>query len=155
TLAIAERLIEALARWGVAASELAAWRARCVRLARGPREGEAAFHAALNVAIAADDDAARRLAVAGIAECQLDRGAVREVRHVVREELARGASSTRLRVLLAWACVCLEDLDGARAALAGAKPWSGPLPLALAELRERRPEWTQSLAGRVRTSAMQ
>lgn len=151
TLAIAERLTQALERWGGGASEARAWRARWTRLTQGARAGEAAFHSLLNASIAARDAALRRVALTGVAECLFDRGAVRELRHLLREELARSAPNARLRLLLAWASVCLDDAAGARALLVGLKPWSGPLPASLVELRERRREWVPVLAGRARS----
>ncbi len=152
TLAIAERLTQALERWGAGTSEARVWRARWTRLTQGARAGEAAFHSLLNDSIAARDAALRRVALTGVAECLFDRGAVRELRHLLREELARFASNARLRLLLAWASVCLDDAASARALLVGLKPWSGPLPASLAELRERRREWVPVLAGRARSS---
>lgn len=149
-LAVAQRLLDVFERFGASAAEIGLWRARWTRLAHGVRAGEAAFQAVLQAAIAAGDLDLRRSSVAGLAECLLDRGAVREVRHLLREELGRSPTSARLRVLFAWASACVHDEAAARAALQGLRPWSGPIPTALVELRDRLSAWVPLMPGRAR-----
>jgi hypothetical protein len=153
-LTVAERLLHGLERAGVRAQECDLWRARWTRLANGERAAEALFRALLERALAAADAPSARSALAGWCECLLDRGAVREARQVLIENLPRAGASTRLRVLMAWTRLALDDAAGARSALVGLKPWNGLLPQSLVELRERRREWVPMLAGRARLAPL-
>jgi len=150
-LEVARRLCEALERAGARPLEARLWRARWLALAAGPRASEAPLRALLDDARAAGDAATARSALAAWCECLLDRGAVREARALLLEQLPRVGAATRLRVLLAWTRLLLDDPAGARAALVGSRPWPFALPAALVELRERRREWLPVLAGRPRT----
>lgn len=149
-LEVAERLLACFEAARGTGGEAGLWRARWTQLAHGPRAAEPLFRAAHAAALAGQDVALARSALAGTCECLLERGAVREARQLLLESLPRCGVSARLRVLLAWTRVVLDDAAGARSALVGVKPWTGPLPRSLAELRERRREWVPVLAGRAR-----
>ncbi|MBK7876747.1 MAG: hypothetical protein IPJ77_13550 [Planctomycetes bacterium] len=154
-LQVAQRLLEALERHvarGGPDPEVALWRARWVRLAHGARAGELAFRALLDEPRAPGANATARSAVAGVAECLLDRGAVRDARQFLLERMPRVGATPRLRLLLAWSRLCLDDPAGARSVLVGTKPWAGPLPAQLVDLRERRREWLPMLTGRARST---
>ncbi len=125
------------------------WRARWLQTTEGPRAAERAFREVLaheRRKLAAP--AVTRAALAGVAECLLDRGAVREARTWLGEHASPLSVDPRLRQLLAWTRLLLEDVTGARAAVAGLRPWAGPLPAALGELRATFPDWLTLLTGR-------
>ncbi len=126
------------------------WRARWIHATEGPRAAERAHRELLAASRRPPVPAAvQRAAVAGIAECLLERGAAREARAWLGEHAREIAVDPRLRVLVAWTRLVLEDVAGARAALTGVRPWSGPIPGLLVELREAQPDWLACLAGRV------
>jgi len=83
--------------------------------------------------------------LATLAECLLARGAVGAARTALRDVVH---PDERLRRLDAWARLVSGDFAGARRALVGLSPWTGPLPGALADLREHRPGWLPCLTGR-------
>lgn len=158
-LAVATRLLAALETHGAQALrggadlELELWRARFLRVERGPREGELAFRALLEEPRGASSVAGQLSALAGAVECLLDRGAVREARQLLLDRMPRLGATPRLRVLLAWARLGLDDAAGARSVLVGSRPWAGAIPAQLVDLRERRREWLPMLTGRARTHA--
>lgn len=126
------------------------WRARWIHATEGPRAAERAHRELLAASRRPSAPAAvQRAAIAGIAECLLERGAAREARAWLGEHAREIAVDPRLRVLCAWTRLALEDVAGARAALTGVRPWSGPIPSLLVELREVQPDWLACLAGRV------
>src|SRR5436190_15361555 len=88
--ALAERLIANLERLGVAPARLALWRARCVHTFEGPRAGERVYRELLRTAAPGTlTPSQQRALVAGIAECLLERGAVRDARALLFEHLAQ------------------------------------------------------------------
>jgi hypothetical protein len=147
--ALIERLIGNLERLGVGSIRIGLWRARAIHAFEGPSSGERAYRdlsrATLPGALTVGD---RRALAAGIAECLLERGAVRDARALLFEHLAQHGSDQRARQLLSWARLALGDAAGARALLVGLRPWLGPLPAGLFALRDARPEWLPCLAGR-------
>lgn len=145
---VAERLVESFARAGGSDADVGLWRARLAHAACGPREGERAYRSRIDGAASPLPQPIARALVAGVAEALLDRGAVREARAWLYEHLALTGADPRLRQLLAWARLCAGDAAGARSVLVGQRPWSGPLPSALIDLRAGRPEWVPCLAGR-------
>lgn len=149
-LDVANRLIGSLERLGVDAHELALWKARAVRARQGPRAAERLFRGAFDAAARASAGArVTRSLAACVAECLLDRAAVRDARAWLFEHLTLVGSDARLRQLLAWTRLCLGDHAGAKSVLSGLRPWSGVLPAPLVALRTQRPEWLSCLAGRV------
>jgi hypothetical protein len=164
---VAARLLESLTRFdqgGGAIDELRdlgleLWRAR-FELARGDvrtaERGAKRVHA-------------RAQALAGIVKGTQKGNGARSVRSLAFESLAtlaeclleRGAAGAacaalkgavrpdeRVRRLAAWAQLVAGDFAAARRELVGLSPWTGPLPLPLAELRAHRPSWLPCLAGR-------
>jgi sigma-54-interacting transcriptional regulator len=151
-LEVALRLLECLERVGSDPGQLALWRARWARCAEGSAAGETRFRE-----LAASRElrpASQRIAaLAGVAECLLDRGNVRAARAFLEEHAARVPGDARLRRLLGWARLLQGDLAGARALHAGLSPWRGRLPTALVELRASVPDWLPLLAGRAASRA--
>ncbi len=145
--ALAQRLMTSLERLVVAPALLALWRARIAHALEGPRAGERAYREILRGSDA-HGRARRRACVVGWCECLLERGAVREARAALIEHLSEEPGDLRARHLLAWTRLVLADAAGARALLVGLRPWLGPLPESLLELRVARPEWLPCLAGR-------
>lgn len=146
--ALATRLLSNLERLEVAPALVALWRARLAHALQGARAGEAAFREQTRAG-EPQVGSRRRALVAGLCECLLDRGAVREARAILVEHLTLQPTDVRARQLLAWTRLVLGDAPGARAALLGLRPWLGPLPESLVALREARPEWLPCLAGRL------
>ena len=125
------------------------WRARWVQATEGPRSAERLLREIVASSRRPRTSAlVQRGAIAGVAECLLERGAVREARAWLGEHALQLSVDPRLRQLFAWSRLVLEDAAGARAALQGLRPWSGALPRSLCELREAKPEWITCLAGR-------
>lgn len=153
TDSVAERLIQCLVRLGANAFVIALWRARCAHVFDGPLAALRLYRDELRDAPArAALPAHVRQLTAGVAECLLERGAVREARALLFEHVARHGPDARLRQLLSWSRLALNDAVGARAALVGLRPWHGTIPAGLAQLRTLRPEWLSCLAGRVPAS---
>lgn len=157
TLAVCTRLIASLERLAVSPEKTALWRARLAHALDGPRSGERAYRELLRAALSSAQSnplvgapglSLQRALVAGIAECLLERGAVRDARALLFEHLARHGTDTRARQLLSWARLALGDAAAARALIVGLRPWLGALPAGLLALREARPEWLPCLAGR-------
>ncbi len=126
------------------------WRARWAQAVEGPRHAER-IHRELLAPMRRPRPSPRiqRAAIAGVAECLLERGAVREARAWLGEHALQLSVDPRLRQLFAWTRLALGDLEGARAVLQGLRPFDGPLPRALIELRAVRPTWIFALAGRI------
>ncbi len=151
---VADRLIASLERLPTGEHDVALWKARAVRVRAGARPAERLFRRAFEASLRASAGASvTRALAAGVAECLLDRAALRDTRAWLFEHLTLVSSDTRLRQLLAWTRLCLGDQAGAKSVLVGLRPWSGPLPTPLAALREHRPEWLPCLAGRIAESA--
>jgi len=149
TRAICERFLDSLERLGVPPARLALWRARVAHALVGPQAAEPLYREELKRASGRLVPSSHaRAALAGIAECRLERGAVRDARALLVDALPQHGSDPRLRQLLSWSRLALGDAAGARAATAGLKPWSGPIPAGLAALRDARPDWLPCLAGR-------
>ncbi len=152
-LAVAERLLAALADAPNAPPGRASlWRARVERARSGPRAGEAA-HLELLAGEDELDPLVRIAAAGGVAECLLDRGAVRRAHAWLDERLELVSCSERLARLYGWACLLAGDPAAARETLGALPVWRGPLPAALAELRERVPQWVPMLSGRAPSDA--
>jgi len=130
------------------------WRARWMQAVEGPRRAER-IHRELLAPTRRSRPSPRiqRAAIAGVAECLLERGAVRETRAWLGEHALQLSIDPRLRQLFAWTRLALDDFEGARAVLQGLRPWDGPLPRALIELRTVRPAWVFALAGRIDASS--
>lgn len=125
------------------------WRARWIQVTEGPRAAERPFRElAAPLRRPRPGVLVQRAAIAGATECLLERGAIREARAWLGEHALQLSVDPRLRQLFAWTRLALEDLAGARAALQGLRPWSGPIPECLCDLRPVRPEWLACLAGR-------
>ncbi|TDJ72926.1 MAG: sigma-54-dependent Fis family transcriptional regulator [Planctomycetota bacterium] len=146
---VARRLLRCGERSGMDSAELALWSARAERVEQGARGGEARFRALLQSGGAsfAEGGARRAEAVTEVAACLLDRGAVRAARDWLAEHApAAGreprAAELRAARLASWCRLLLfEDGDD------GAVSEVGPVPAALRELRDGRPEWVARLAG--------
>ncbi len=133
----------------VAEPEGVLWRARWSQTTQGSRAAEPLFRELLSTARRPRPGVlVQRGAIAGVAECLLERGAVREARAWLGEHALQLSVDVRLRQLFAWTRLVLEDVAGARAALHGLRPWSGPLPQCLCDLREVQADWGTCLAGR-------
>jgi hypothetical protein len=151
---VAARLYASLERVGIAAPKLALWRARLAHAVEGPRAAEREHRLAIadtvhpGAALASLPPSVARAHLAGIAECLLDRGQLRDARTFLSEHAAHVGADARLRQLYAWVRLCLGDAAGAKSVLVGLRPWAGALPAGLCELREHRPEWLPCLAGR-------
>ncbi len=145
---VGERILAALeARTSEPQARL--WRARWTHATQGSRAAEAMHRELLATARRPRPGVlVQRAAIAGVAECLLERGAVREARAWLGEHALQLSVDPRLRRLFAWTRLALEDIAGARAALHGLRPWSGPIPEMLQDLREAQPEWLPCLAGR-------
>ncbi|MCY2960434.1 MAG: sigma 54-interacting transcriptional regulator [Planctomycetota bacterium] len=129
--------------------QAALWRARWVQATAGARAAETLFRElAASARRPRPGVLVQRAAIAGVAECLLERGAVREARAWLGEHALQISVDPRLRQLFAWTRLALADVAGARAVLQGLKPWSGPIPRALCELRDVHPDWLACLAGR-------
>jgi len=145
-LEVAARLIDSGRRLGLGPGHEELWRARCEEARGGPAAGEAAFRALLCGGTA--HSALQRSALAGLLECLLDRGAVRASRVLLEERAAWVRADPRLRRLASWSHLLAGDEAQARAVVEGVAAWRGRIPLALAVLRDQRPEWLALLAGR-------
>jgi hypothetical protein len=151
---VADRLTLSLERLPTDEHTVALWKARAVHAREGPRPAERLFRRAFDASLRASAGAfVTRALAAGVAECLLDRAALRDTRAWLFEHLTLVSSDTRLRQLLAWTRLCLGDHAGAKSELVGLRPWPGSLPTPLAALRVHRPEWLPCLAGRVSESA--
>lgn len=159
--AVASRVYGCGGAHGAREGWLLLWGARLERARGGPRAGERALRAALEASAAPPGAAAssgstgaplgpadRVAAVAGVAECLLDRGAVRPALAWLEEHLDLVVRSERLSRLDGWVHLLLGAVGEARRTLETLPPWDGPLPLPLAELRRRRAEWLPLLTGR-------
>jgi hypothetical protein len=158
--AVVKRLLECRERIVPGARDELPWRARVVRFTESARAAEkllravtgssasipAAAHSA--TAHSATDRSVHRSSIAVMAECLLDRGAVREARSLLQDKSSGVEGDPRLRQLLSWTLLCLGDYAGAKSAVVGLPPWSGFLPASLIEMRAHRPEWLPCLAGR-------
>lgn len=148
--AVAKRLQECRERLVPGASDDLPWRARVVRFTESARAAEKLLRSVVGSAASssAPDRTVQRGSIAVLAECLLDRGAVREARTLLLEKSSWVEGDPRLRQLLSWTLLCLGDYAGAKSAVVGLPPWSGTLPSSLIELRAHRPEWLPCLAGR-------
>ena len=148
-LAVAARLLEGLDDLAWDAELVALWRARLQQLDPLTRNGEHAFREALADTPAAGPGS-RTYAelVLGLTECLFDRGAVREARELLREELRFHSRKNQERWLRlrGWAAVLLEE----SIELPPGKndPANTELPCALAEMRADWPAALGALAGR-------
>jgi hypothetical protein len=143
-LSVCRRVVEALGGLGASSGARQLWRARIERAEKGPAAGERAFEALLRSA----GPELRAEVVCGLAECALDRGAVRAAKRVLDECPAALRKAPRVARLLVWCALVSEDEAGARALEASAPVWNGRLPQALLELRNAFPAWIPHLAGR-------
>jgi hypothetical protein len=126
------------------------WHARWAHAAQGARAAEELYRELLAATRRPRPGVlVQRAAIAGVAECLLERGALREVRAWLGEHALQLSVDPRLRQLFAWTRLALEDIAGARAALHGLRPWSGPIPHCLGDLRAVNPDWIACLAGRI------
>lgn len=144
---VVERLLASLERLDPDSPRTGLWRARTVQVFDGPRAAEPLFREERR-RVRPSGVVHARSALAGAAECLLERGAPREARALLVDALPRHGTDPRLRVLLAWSRLVTGDATGARAALVGARPWAGPIPANLVELRALRRDWLPCLAGR-------
>ncbi len=136
-LAVAERLLAGLER--LQDSRVALWRARLNLVQNGAEVGCASLQ---SVAKSRGPGMNEHFpdAVAGVAECFLSRGAVREAAAWLASQTDLFCKSRRLAQLDSWTRVLLgERPKGVRDA--------GPLPAPLCELRERVPELIRCLPG--------
>jgi DNA-binding NtrC family response regulator len=150
SLSVASRVLAAAERIECERGDLELWRARFARAQSGARAGEEAFRRGLAAAQAGPAPASAPLAawIAGLCECLLDRGAVREARALLLEQRDRVAADARLCQLLGWCKLLLGDQAGARALLGGRRASDAPLPEPLHALRARVPEWVALLPQR-------
>ena len=163
---VAGRLLEAAATIGMSTGECELWRARLehARAASldasstrsggagrglGRTEAEEAFGRLCEV----EQGERQAQAVAGLAECLLDRGAVSAARRLLAERWD-GATRPRLRRLAAWSELLAGDTGAARELSAQLPAWDGRLPGPLADLRKERPEWLPLLSGRRAPSSL-
>lgn len=153
SIEVVARLLASLEELGAFPSTIALWKARLTRVAEGPRAAEAILRTQLacmeegSASLRAEDSARSEL-IACLAECLLDRGAVREAREWLTERADFPESDPRLRQLLSWSRLALGDYSSAKSAIVGLPSRTGSLPLGLAEMREHKPEWLPCLAGR-------
>jgi len=152
-LEVVARLLASLEEMGACPSTMALWKARLARVAEGPRAAEAIVGTQLARKEEGDssqhlENSARSELIACLAECLLDRGAVREAREWLTEKASSPEGDPRLRQLLSWSRLALGDYASAKSAIVGMPSRTGSLPLGLAELREHKPEWLPCLAGR-------
>jgi len=149
-VSVLRRLIDSHEKLAMHGSDLLVWKARVARFAEGPRAAEALLRLNMDACIAqpSSDRATLRLLLAVLAECLLDRGAVREARVALQEKSVLLDGDPRLRQLYSWTLLCLGDYAGAKSAIVGLAQGSSSLPAPLVELRSRRPEWLPCLAGR-------
>lgn len=146
---VAERLFAAARRAGLDAAALGLWGARLEGLRSGPLAAQAAFRAQLAGARKQGrSNAQQAAALAGLIESLLERSAVRSAATELEQHATLVEHDERLRQLALWTRVALGEIVAARALQAGLTIWLGPLPAALSELRERRPEWLSLLSGR-------
>lgn len=128
-LSVAERVFAAFERLLGRDSRTELWRAR-LRVVNGGAEAGLVSMKALAEARGASASSLRPELVAGVAECFLSRGAVREAGAWLASQQDLFCKSPRLAQLSSWVSVLLgEKPQGVRGA--------GPLPAALCELRER------------------
>ncbi len=149
-LAVAGRLLEGLYRLEWEEDLLELWRARVNRASQGQRAGEQSFREGL-AGVPPTGPGSRTYGqwLMGLAECMLDRGAVREARELLNEvpRVLSRTESNRLRRLCSW----LELFAGDPAALKVRSPqadWNLEIPRAVAQLRT---DWAcanGALAGR-------
>jgi len=143
-LAVARRLLLAVARLGTEPDVLALWEARLVRAAGGAVAGEQAFEALAERC----SPAVRADVLCGWIECALDRGALRLARRVLARASVSELAAPRLERLAIWCALLGEEEAPARALDARAKPWLGRLPRPLVALRAAVPSWLALLSGR-------
>jgi DNA-binding NtrC family response regulator len=149
-LSVAARLLEALHSLNWDGGLLELWRARLERGNRGQAAGELAFRKGLaRVIKAAGAVCLRGEWVMGLAECLLDRGALREARSLIKEELVprTRAGQVRLRRLRGWVELLIEGLPRQESACAP-EDWSLELPASLVQMRRDWPLALGYLAGR-------
>ena len=147
-LEVAERLLEAARGLGGDPDRRAAHRAALRRCVAGPVEGERAWRELLEAPRAEPlSHGLEAVCVQGVAECRLDRGAVRRAHAWLDERLGLVSAVPRLRWLLAWTQLLLDDAAAAKETVLGLEPGGGALPAALVELRERMPAWRRLLPG--------
>jgi len=153
--AVAGRALAAAERLESEGDEIELWRARLARAQSGRRAGEEAFRRGLAALLAgpALGTASAAAWIAGLCECLLDRGAVREARALLLEQRDRVASDARLCQLLCWCKLLLGDEEGARALQGGRRAPDAPLPGPLHALRAQRPAWLGLLPQRFVESA--
>ena len=139
---VAERMLAALRESDPHATRLSgAWLARA---GQGPAAGA---EASARLEASEPDLAARARRIQ--IECHLDRGAVGRAAEAL-EGIPRAwfQHDDRLSWLRVWVHLFLGDEVAARRHAKGRSPYEGPVPRAVLELRERRPEWVRWLAGR-------
>jgi putative methionine-R-sulfoxide reductase with GAF domain len=153
--AVMVRLLEGLERCGAPAERIGLWSARERRCRGGPVEGERALLERWEAR--EEEPRSRSLEVAvvqGVAECRLDRGAVRAARDGLDRHLGLVSRVPRLRRLLAWTHLLAGDRAAADEIAHGLEsPRAAPgerLPAGLVELREQIPEWAPLLRGDAR-----
>jgi hypothetical protein len=157
-LSVGVRLLDGAVSVGMAPGESELWRARLEHARRAGQHGPpdsggsiktdgSEVEAALRDLCGQEEGARLQEAVAALAECLLDRGAVLEARRFLEESGAK-EGGPRLRRLACWCDLLAGDRDAARAISAKLPPWDGRLPGPLADLRTDRPEWLPLLSGR-------
>lgn len=138
-LSVAERVFAALERLLGKNSRTELWRARMCVVNDGAEAGRVSLQA-LAEARGMSANSLQPELVAGVAECFLSRGAVREAGAWLASQQDLFCKSPRLSQLCSWVTILLgERTKGVRGA--------GPLPAALCELRERAPELAACLPG--------
>lgn len=147
-LEVAARLVDGLERAGCEPARFALARARLARAESGAARGERAFEELLAGAAGELGAPERRAALAGLVECQLDRGAVRAAHLRLAELPPTLRSDPRLARLACWARLLAGDLSGALGAAAELGPWPDLLPAPLLELRRSWPAALPCLSGR-------
>ena len=147
---VARRLLRCGERSGVDSAALALWSARAERVEQGARAGEARFRALLQSGGASFVEGGARHAEAAteVAACLLDRGAVRAARDWLAEHAPAAGRKPRVAErraarLASWCRLLLLEHGGDDEAVLE----TGPVPAALRELRDERPEWAARLAG--------
>ncbi len=155
-LSVARRLFASLEELAPDDPEVAVWRAR-LRMAGGPSSERDAFSAPERPLLAllqqAGERRSRAALLAGCVELMLERGAVRAASALLSDHAELSLEDDRLLELRSLSSLLCGDLAEARALRAARAPGVRRLPArtvlpdALAELRERVPEWSEWLAG--------
>lgn len=150
--AVVTRLVDGLEGGGAEPEDLAGWRARARRSREGAEAGERAWQGFLD---SSPSRAGKIAAVRAVAECRLDRGAVRGARDWLDRHLGLVSSAPSLRRLHAWTHLFTGDREAAEELAHGLAAPRGEedeeLPASLGELRDRIPAWASLLPGAVRT----